>query len=213
MSFWNCHRNTKRARDIFPVERLRAGSAADLAVLGVQLGLGRDAEAGQVFVVIRRELSVWAAHHCNGWDTHVVETIDGEFAAWAAPRGTHGMTEYVERDELSAKAAAVYALERKTGHTQCSPTCSAWEWRTHVVDGQADARSDGPALETLAEDHKRLERQMRLLEQEHATLHDRPEDLPAHREHRTRLRQHLAQVRAHIEQLRHVRTHARGGSR
>jgi hypothetical protein len=162
---------------------------------------------------MRRELSVWAAHHCNGWDTHVVETIDGEFAAWAAPRGTRGMTEYVEMDEPPAKAAAVGALERKTGHTRCSPKCSLWERRTHVVDGQTAARDDGPALEKLVEDHDRLEQRMTLLEQEHAALHDRPEDLAAHQEHRTRLWQHVERVRDHIEQLRQVRSRRAGDFR
>ncbi len=46
---------------------------------------------------------------------------------------------------------------------------------------------------------------MRLLEQEHAAPHDRPDDLPAHREHRTSLRQHIAQLRAHSRQLRRER--------
>jgi hypothetical protein len=58
---------------------------------------------------------------------------------------------------------------------------------------------------TVTEEHERLEDQMRLLQQEHAALHDRPDDLPAHREHRTRLRQHIVELRAHIRQLRRER--------
>ena len=154
----------------------------------------------------RRELAVWTAHHSNGWDTHVAETGAGEFAAWAAPRGVDGVTEYVEMDEPSAKAAAFYSLERRTGHTHCPPECSPWELHTHLVNRQpADLDDRAVVQESLTEEHERLAHQMRLLEQEHAALHDRPEDLPAHREHRTRLRQHIAQLRAYIRLLRRER--------
>ena len=70
---------------------------------------------------------VLTARHGNGWDTHVVQTAEGKFAAWAAPRGIRGMSEYVDLDETAAKQAALSSLERRTGHTQCTTECSPWE--------------------------------------------------------------------------------------
>jgi len=70
---------------------------------------------------------IWTARHANGWDTHVAETIEGTFAAWAAPRGIAGMTEYVDLEESDARAAALRSLERRTGHSSCTPECSSWE--------------------------------------------------------------------------------------
>jgi hypothetical protein len=67
------------------------------------------------------------ARHANGWDTHVVETANGRYAAWAAPWGIRGMSEYVDLDEATAKAAAIRSLERRTGHTRCTSECTPWE--------------------------------------------------------------------------------------
>ena len=70
---------------------------------------------------------VLTARHGNGWDTHVAQTAEGKFAAWAAPRGIRGMSEYVDLDETAAKEAALSSLERRTGHTKCTTECSPWE--------------------------------------------------------------------------------------
>ena len=67
------------------------------------------------------------ARHANGWDTHVAQTANGKYAAWAAPRGIRGMSEYVDLDETAAKAAALRSLERRTGHARCTSECTAWE--------------------------------------------------------------------------------------
>ena len=139
---------------------------------------------------------MWTAHHSNGWDTHVAGTIDRKFAAWAAPRCALGETKYIEKDELSAKAVAVYALEQKTQHTRCSADCSPWEMR--MVDSHT---LEEAFAECLREDHKRLEQQMIRLEQDHAALRDRPDDLPEHRKHRARVRQHITHLQTHIGQL------------
>jgi hypothetical protein len=67
------------------------------------------------------------ARHANGWDTHVAQTDNGKYAAWAAPRGIRGMSEFVDLDETTAKAAALRSLERRTGHARCTSECTAWE--------------------------------------------------------------------------------------
>jgi hypothetical protein len=81
-----------------------------------------------------RELAVWNADHDNGWTTVVTEMIDGTFHASAAPTGSRGcLTQYIEMDEPSAKAAAAFALAEKTGHRECSKACTGWKVHTHSV--------------------------------------------------------------------------------
>ncbi len=75
----------------------------------------------------RHTLALFVAHHDNGWDTHVVETTAGDFMAWAAPAGTHGLTRYVEFDIQAAKAAAAAHLAQTSGHERCSAVCTAWQ--------------------------------------------------------------------------------------
>lgn len=75
----------------------------------------------------RHTLAVFIAHHDNGWETHVVETVGGDFMAWAAPAGVHGLTRYVEFDLDAAKASAAAHLAQTSGHARCSAECTAWE--------------------------------------------------------------------------------------
>ena len=49
--------------------------------------------------------------------------------AWAAPDAITTGVDCVEDGPENAKRAAEFALERKSGYTQCSPSCS--EWRVH----------------------------------------------------------------------------------
>lgn len=74
----------------------------------------------------RHTLAVFIAHHDNGWDTHVIETAGGDFMAWAAPAGAHGLTRYVEFDVDAAMASAATHLAQMTGHARCSAECTAW---------------------------------------------------------------------------------------
>ena len=99
---------------------------------------------------------VLTARHGNGWDTHVVQTAEGKFAAWAAPRGIRGMSEYVDLDETAAKQAALSSLERRTGHTQCTTECSPWE--------PAEIEEDGAASLTRSSGTRRLNRRLAIAE-------------------------------------------------
>jgi hypothetical protein len=81
----------------------------------------------EIEMAMANSRTLLTARHANGWDTHVVETADGKYAAWAAPRGIRGMSEYVDLDEATAKAAAIRSLERRTGHARCTPECTSWE--------------------------------------------------------------------------------------
>jgi hypothetical protein len=80
-----------------------------------------------------RSLAAWTAAHDNGWTTGATENPDGTFAAWATQTGdTAPITaEYIEDGLENAMRAAVYALEQKTRHPQCSPRCSGWRMHTH----------------------------------------------------------------------------------
>jgi hypothetical protein len=72
--------------------------------------------------------------HDNGWTTYVTGSPDGTFQASAAPAGSLGLLiQYVEMDEPTAKAAALYSLAEKTGHSACSDGCSGWELHTRRV--------------------------------------------------------------------------------
>jgi hypothetical protein len=64
--------------------------------------------------------------HDNGWTTGATENPDGTFAAWATRTGDTGpiTPDYIEDGLENAMRAAVYALEQKAGHPQCSPDCS-----------------------------------------------------------------------------------------
>ena len=39
--------------------------------------------------------------------------------------------DYIEMDDMSAKAAAEFALREKSGHYDRSAGCSGWELHTH----------------------------------------------------------------------------------
>jgi hypothetical protein len=80
-----------------------------------------------VQIAMANSRTVLIARHANGWDTHVAQTADGKYSAWAAPRGIRGMSEYVDLDETTAKAAALRSLERRTGHARCTSECTPWE--------------------------------------------------------------------------------------
>src|SRR5688500_7806092 len=41
--------------------------------------------------------------------------------------------DYVEDSPERAQAAALFALNRKSGHARCSVRCSAWELHTHQM--------------------------------------------------------------------------------
>ena len=72
------------------------------------------------------------ANDDNGWTTLVMEQSDGTFVAWAGPDETVGV-DYVEDCPEHAQAAAMFALKRKSGHSECSPLCSAFEMQTHLM--------------------------------------------------------------------------------
>ena len=42
--------------------------------------------------------------------------------------------DYIEMDEASAKAAAEFALREKSGHSECSSNCKAWELLTRSLE-------------------------------------------------------------------------------
>ena len=54
-------------------------------------------------------------------------------------RSSHGRAgesvgvDYVEDTPEHAQAAAMFALKRKSGHSQCSPQRSGFEMRTHTM--------------------------------------------------------------------------------
>ena len=79
-----------------------------------------------------RRLAVWEARHDNGWITAVLEQPDGTFVAWAGPTEAIGV-DYVEDSPEFARAAALFALKRKSGHAACSPACSDFEMRTQTM--------------------------------------------------------------------------------
>ena len=79
-----------------------------------------------------RRLLVWRARHDNGWSTVVAEQPDGTFVAWAGPGEAIGV-DYVEDGPEHAQAAALFALNRKSGHATCSTRCTDWEMHTHQV--------------------------------------------------------------------------------
>jgi len=83
----------------------------------------------------RRDLAIWIAHHNNGWTTHATEDADGVFHASAARCGASGfLTQYVELDEPTAKAAAMLALAQQTGHANCTGECSGWRQYPCLLD-------------------------------------------------------------------------------
>ena len=77
-------------------------------------------------------LRSWVAHHDNGWFAHADERLDGTWAAWAVVGGgVVPSPDYIEMDDVSAKAAADFALREKSGHELCSAGCSGWELHSH----------------------------------------------------------------------------------
>jgi hypothetical protein len=77
-------------------------------------------------------LRSWVSHHDNGWVAHADERPDGTWAAWAVAGGeVVPGPDYIEMDDLSAKAAADFALREKSGHKHCSGGCAGWELHTH----------------------------------------------------------------------------------
>jgi len=77
-------------------------------------------------------LRSWVAHHDNWWAAHADERPDGTWAAWATPAGTPVVApDYIEMDDVSAKAAAAFALREKSGHGHCSAGCAGWELHTY----------------------------------------------------------------------------------
>ena len=79
-----------------------------------------------------RRLVVWEARQDNGWTTLVMEPPDGTFVAWAGPDESVGV-DYVEDTREHAQAAAMFALKRKSGHSECSHGCSDFEMRTQTM--------------------------------------------------------------------------------
>jgi hypothetical protein len=77
-----------------------------------------------------RRLLVWIARHDNGWTSVVAEQPDGTFVAWAGLGESIGV-DYVEDTPEHAQAAALFALNRKSGHTACSARCTEWELHAH----------------------------------------------------------------------------------
>jgi hypothetical protein len=80
------------------------------------------------------DLAVWTARHSNGWITRVTANPDGTFTAGALPPGDGGYLSYLEMDEPTARAAAVYSLATQSGHTSCDAGCSDWEFHIHTID-------------------------------------------------------------------------------
>jgi hypothetical protein len=77
-------------------------------------------------------LTSWFARHSNGWVTFAELRPDGTWAAWAVPDGDAPTSpDYIEMDDVSAKAAADYALREKSGHVRCDSECAPWELHTH----------------------------------------------------------------------------------
>src|SRR5687768_12017167 len=89
-----------------------------------------------------RRLLVWKARHDNGWISVVMEQPDGTFIAWAGQGEAIGI-DYLEDGPEHAQAAALFALNRKSGHATCSPRCSNWEMHTHeMLTAFPDARQN-----------------------------------------------------------------------
>ena len=82
--------------------------------------------------VTNRRLILWEARHDNGWTTLVMEQPDGTFVAWAGPGEAIGV-DYVEDTPEHAQAAAMFSLNRKSGHGEGSSRCGSWEMRTHTM--------------------------------------------------------------------------------
>jgi len=81
------------------------------------------------------EFAVWIQQHDNGWTTQVSEQIDRTYLAAAAPSGSAEFpAHYVEMDEPTAKAAALFALAQLTGHRTCSEACGGWQMHTHRIE-------------------------------------------------------------------------------
>jgi hypothetical protein len=79
-----------------------------------------------------RHLTSWIARHDNGWITLIEDRGDGTWAAWALREGTPlASPDYIEMDDVSAKAAAEFALRQKSRHNECSDDCSSWEPHSH----------------------------------------------------------------------------------
>ena len=81
----------------------------------------------------RRRLGVWEARHDdNGWTTLVMEQPDGSFVAWAGQGEAVG-ADYGEDSPEFARAAALFALKRKSGHDRCSSRCTDFEISTRTM--------------------------------------------------------------------------------
>ena len=98
-----------------------------------------------------RHLLIWEARHDNGWIVLVMEQSDGTFVAWAGPDETVGV-DYVEDTPEHAQAAAMFALERKSGHAECSPRCSELDADAHDARIAARAVSAPPSNEQRIRD-------------------------------------------------------------
>lgn len=61
-----------------------------------------------------------------------MEQPDGTFVAWAGQGGPVG-SDYVEDSPEFAKAPALFALKRKSGHDRCSPRCTDFEMQTRTM--------------------------------------------------------------------------------
>jgi hypothetical protein len=80
-----------------------------------------------------RRLVVWEAHHDNGWTTSVSEQSGGVFLLHVGRDGADGFS-CEARSMGQAQGAALAALERTTGHRQCSPECSGWLLRLEPAE-------------------------------------------------------------------------------
>jgi hypothetical protein len=62
--------------------------------------------------------------HVASWRRAV--TAHRVIAGASPPEADPIVLDYIEDCERHARAAADFALRKKTGHTDCSPTCSGW---------------------------------------------------------------------------------------
>jgi hypothetical protein len=70
-------------------------------------------------------LATWEAQHDNGWRTALIEQPDRTFIVRVGPGSQNGVV-LLEGTLAAALRAALWALERGSGHAACSEACSEW---------------------------------------------------------------------------------------
>jgi hypothetical protein len=79
-------------------------------------------------------LRTWRSRHDNGWEAWVGENEHGDFSVGPARTEPPAVTrDAVEDTETHGKDAALFALERKTGH-RCGTGCSGWQQMKRVSE-------------------------------------------------------------------------------